>query len=149
MKKLFTNISLSLLLRAVAVILSVIPIIYVAGHMSSVPEYTKTLIFIPLAVLTEVLSVIFSRKFWCDYLHVAGAIFMALAFASFMSGGVLSIADYIAGINLFGDATQVPAIITYGIILFCGTILTIIDCFVCDESPRSSGNQIKIIKEKE
>ncbi len=149
MKKLLKGISLSLLLRAIAVVLSVIPIIYVAGHMATVPAYTKTLIFIPLAVLAEVLTVIFARKSWCDFLHVAGAVFMALAFASFMQGGVLSIADYIAGINLFGDSTQVPAIITYGIILFCGTILSIIDCFICDEFLRSSGNQIKIIKEKE
>lgn len=79
----------------------------------------------------------------------AGAAFMALAFTSFLSGGVLSIADYIAGINLFGDATQVPAIVTYSIILFCGMVLSIIDCFVYKESPKPLKNQIKIIKEQE
>ena len=74
---------------------------------------------------------------------------MALAFASFLSGGVLSIADYIAGINLFGDATQVPAIVTYSIILFCGMLLSIVDCFVYKGAPKPLKNQIEIIKEKE
>ena len=143
-KKLF-----SFLLRVVATVLTIIPVIYIVGRMAAVPEYKKTLVFILLAVLIQVLTVIFAENFWCDFLHVAGAVFIALTFASFLSGGVLSIADYIAGINLFGDATQVPAIVTYSIILFCGVVLAIVDCFIFKENPESSGNLIKIIKEKE
>lgn len=130
MKKLFADNPLSFLLRAIATVLMILPVIYIVGHMAAVSEYKKALVFILLAVLAEILTVIFDKKFWCDFLHVAGAIFMALTFASFLSGGVLSIADYIAGINLFGDASQVPAIVTYSIILFCGTVLSIVDCFI-------------------
>ncbi|MBD5394646.1 MAG: hypothetical protein HDR71_10330 [Lachnospiraceae bacterium] len=149
MKKLFSENLISFLFRIIATILVIIPVIYTVGRMSIIPEYKKTLVFILLAVLTEILTIIFDRKFWCDFIHVAGAVFMALAFASFLSGGVLSIADYIAGINLFGDATQVPAIVTYSIILFCGMLLSIVDCFVYKGAPKPLKNQIKIIKEKE
>lgn len=148
-KKLFAGNLLSFLFRGVATVLTIIPVIYIVGHMAAVPEYKKALVFILLAVVTEVLTVIFAEKFWCDFIHVAGAVFIGLTFALFLSGGVLSIADYIAGINLFGDATQVPAIVTYSIILFCGMVLAIADCFIFKEIPASSGNQIKIIKEKE
>ena len=64
---------------------------------------------------------------------------MAFAFASFANGGVLSVADYVAGINLFGDASQVPAIMTYGVMLLCGEILSIIDCFICKDVPFGAG----------
>lgn len=148
-KKLFADNPLSFLLRAIATVLIIFPVIYIVGHMAAVSEYKKTLVFIMLAVFAEVLTVIFDKKFWSDFIHVAGAVFMSFAFASFLSGGVLSIADYIAGINLFGDATQFSAIVTYSVILFCGMVMAIVDCFIFKEVPKSSGNQIKIIKVKE
>ena len=117
----------------------IIPVFYTAAHVSSILQYKRTLIYIVLAVLAEVLTVVFAQKSWNDYIHVAGSALMAFAFASFANGGVLSVADYVAGINLFGDASQVPAIMTYGVMLLCGVILSIIDCFICKEVPVSAG----------
>lgn len=139
MRKITSENSASLVLRGIAVILMIIPVFYTAAHVSSIPQYKRTLIYIVLAVLAEVLTVVFAQKSWNDYIHVAGSALMAFAFASFANGGVLSIADYVAGINLFGDASQVPAIMTYGVMLLCGVILSIIDCFICKEVPVSAG----------
>lgn len=140
MKKLTTEISASLILRAAAVVLMIVPVFYTAGHVAGIPEYRRTLVYIPLAVLAEILTVIFAQKPWNDYIHVAGSVFMSFAFVSFANGGVLSVADYVAGINLFGDASQVPAIMIYGVILLCGVVLSIIDCFICKEFPKKDGN---------
>lgn len=139
MRKITSENSVSLVLRGIAVILMIIPVFYTAAHVSSIPQYKRTLIYIVLAVLAEVLTVVFAQKSWNDYIHVAGSALMAFAFASFANGGVLSVADYVAGINLFGDASQVPAIMTYGVMLLCGVILSIIDCFICKEVPVSAG----------
>lgn len=139
MRKITSENSASLVLRGIAVILMIIPVFYTAAHVSSIPQYKRTLIYIVLAVLAEVLTVVFAQKSWNDYIHVAGSALMAFAFASFANGGVLSIADYVAGINLFGDASQVSAIMTYGVMLLCGVILSIIDCFICKEVPVSAG----------
>lgn len=139
MRKIISENSASLVLRGIAVILMIIPVFYTAAHVSSIPQYKRTLIYIVLAVLAEVLTVVFAQKSWNDYIHVAGSALMAFAFASFANGGVLSVADYVAGINLFGDASQVPAIMTYGVMLLCGVILSIIDCFICKEVPVSAG----------
>lgn len=136
MRKITSENSASLVLRGIAVI---IPVFYTAAHVSSILQYKRTLIYIVLAVLAEVLTVVFAQKSWNDYIHVAGSALMAFAFASFANGGVLSVADYVAGINLFGDASQVPAIMTYGVMLLCGVILSIIDCFICKEVPVSAG----------
>ena len=137
MRKITSENSASLVLRGIAVILMIIPVFYTAAHVSSILQYKRTLIYIVLAVLAEVLTV--AQKSWNDYIHVAGSALMAFAFASFANGGVLSVADYVAGINLFGDASQVPAIMTYGVMLLCGVILSIIDCFICKEVPVSAG----------
>ena len=139
MRKITSENSASLVLRGIAVILMIIPVFYTAAHVSSIPQYKRTLIYIVLAVLAEILTVVFALKSWIDYIHVAGSALMAFAFASFANGGVLSVADYVAGINLFGDASQVPAIMTYGVMLLCGVILSIIDCFICKEVPVSAG----------
>ncbi|MEQ2387665.1 hypothetical protein Q5W10_02935 [Waltera intestinalis] len=139
MRKITSENSASLVLRGIAVILMIIPVFYTAAHVSSILQYKRTLIYIVLAVLAEVLTVVFAQKSWNDYIHVAGSALMAFAFASFANGGVLSVADYVAGINLFGDASQVPAIMTYGVMLLCGVILSIIDCFICKEVPVSAG----------
>ena len=139
MRKITSENSASLVLRGIAVILMIIPVFYTAAHVSSILQYKRTLIYIVLAVLAEVLIVVFAQKSWNDYIHVAGSALMAFAFASFANGGVLSVADYVAGINLFGDASQVPAIMTYGVMLLCGVILSIIDCFICKEVPVSAG----------
>jgi len=138
-RKITSENSASLVLRGIAVILMIIPVFYTAAHVSSIPQYKRTLIYIVLAVLAEVLTVVFAQKSWNDYIHVAGSALMAFAFASFANGGVLSVADYVAGINLFGDASQVPAIMTYGVMLLCGVILSIIDCFICKDVPVSAG----------
>ena len=138
MRKIISENSASLVLRGIAVILMIIPVFYTAAHVSSIPQYKRTLIYIVMAVLAEVLTVVFAQKSWSDYIHVAGSALMAFAFASFANGGVLSVADYVAGINLFGDASQVPAIMTYGVMLLCGVILSIIDCFICKEVPVSA-----------
>lgn len=142
MKKVTSEISASLILRVIAVILMIIPVFYITGHVANIPEYRRTLIYIPLAVLAEILTVVFAQKSWNDYIHVAGSILMSFAFVSFANGGVLSVADYVAGINLFGDASQVPAIMVYGVILLCGVIVSIIECFICKEFPKDNGNQI-------
>lgn len=139
MRKITSENSASLVLRGIAVILMIIPVFYTSAHVSSILQYKRTLIYIVLAVLAEVLTVVFAQKSWNDYIHVAGSALMAFAFASFANGGVLSVADYVAGINLFGDASQVPAIMTYGVMLLCGVILSIIDCFICKEVPVSAG----------
>lgn len=139
MRKITSENSALLVLRGIAVILMIIPVFYTAAHVSSILQYKRTLIYIVLAVLAEVLTVVFAQKSWNDYIHVAGSALMAFAFASFANGGVLSVADYVAGINLFGDASQVPAIMTYGVMLLCGVILSIIDCFICKEVPVSAG----------
>lgn len=141
MRKITSENSASLVLRGIAVILMIIPVFYTAAHVSSILQYKRTLIYIVLAVLAEVLTVVFAQKSWNDYIHVAGSALMAFAFASFANGGVLSVADYVAGINLFGDASQVPAIMTYGVMLLCGVILSIIDCFICKEVPVSAGTK--------
>lgn len=141
MRKIISENSASLVLRGIAVILMIIPVFYTTAHVSSIPQYKRTLIYIVLAVLAEVLTVVFAQKSWNDYIHVAGSALMAFAFASFANGGVLSVADYVAGINLFGDASQVPAIMTYGVMLLCGVILSIIDCFICKEVPVSAGTK--------
>lgn len=139
MKKITSEISVSFILRGIAVILMIIPIFYTAAHASNIPQYKRTLVYIVLAVLAEVLTVVFAKKSWNDYIHVAGSVLMAFAFASFANGGVLSVADYVAGINLFGDASQVPAIMTYGVMLLCGVVLSIIDCFICKDVPVNAG----------
>ena len=136
MRKIISENSASLVLRGIAVILMIIPVFYTAAHVSSIPQYKRTLIYIVMAVLAEVLTVVFAQKSWSDYIHVVGSALMAFAFASFANGGVLSVADYVAGIKLFGDASQVPAIMTYGVMLLCGVILSIIDCFIYKDIPK-------------
>jgi len=149
MKRIIKGLSVSFILRALATILTIIPVVYTVSHMATISEYKSTLVFIVLAVLAEILAIVFYKKFWNDFIYVAGAIFISIAFTLFLGGGILSIADYIAGINLFGDASQVPAIMTYSIILFCGAILAIVDCFISKDFSEISGNEIKIIVEKE
>ena len=93
MRKITSENSASLVLRGIAVILMIIPVFYTAAHVSSILQYKRTLIYIVLAVLAEVLTVVFAQKSWNDYIHVAGSALMAFAFASFANGGVLSVAD--------------------------------------------------------
>ena len=57
MRKITSENSASLVLRGIAVILMIIPVFYTAAHVSSIPQYKRTLIYIVLAVLAEVLTV--------------------------------------------------------------------------------------------
>jgi len=111
-------------------LLLVIPIPYVAGHISTVPEYQPTLVFIALSLAADVAHWFLGEKGRLDFLILVSVTLKALSFAFFALGGVLSVADYVAKIHLFGDSTQFGAIMAYGVMLLCGTVTNIVRCFM-------------------
>lgn len=123
---------LSFWLRIVAIILVIIPIGYTASLAGSIPEYPAAIAFMVLAAITEILLFVFPKNPFTDYIAIAGVVFLALAFSFFALGGVLSVSDYIAGVNFWGDRTQFPAIMAYGALLLASTCLGTANCFLKD-----------------
>lgn len=118
--------------NVVLILLAVIPIFYMVSLASKIPEYPWAIGFTILGIITESLLLAFPKKWFSDYIMIAGALILSAAFSSFLMGGVLSIADYIAGVNFWGDATQVPAIITYSCMLFFSACLSVVNCYIKD-----------------
>ena len=118
------------ILGIVSFLLLVIPIPYVAIHISTVPEYQLTLVFIVLSLAADVAHWFLGGREKLDFLILVSVALKALSFAFFALGGVLSVADYVAKIHLFGDSSQFGAIMAFGVMLLCGTITNIVRCFI-------------------
>ncbi len=130
MNNFFNFKKVSAYLFIVSLILAIVPVIYVLGKVNTVSEYLPTLIFIALSVAVDLAIVFLPVKIAKDILLIISALLKSLAFSFFMLGGVLSLADYIAKINLFGDASQVPFIIIYGVALLISAGTAIADCYI-------------------
>ncbi len=118
------------ILGIVSFLLLIIPIPYVATHIPTVPEYLPALVFIALSLAADVAHWFLGGREKLDFLILVSVALKALAFAFFALGGVLSVADYVAKIHLFGDSSQFGAIMVYGVMLLCGAITNIVWCFM-------------------
>lgn len=116
--------------RILSLILTVVPVFYIASHMSKLSEYPWSLAFLICGVITDVVLLFLPGKVFSSYLALISAVWKALALSFFLLGGVLSVVDYIYGISLFGDASQFSAIVGYGVVLTCAVGTAIADCFL-------------------
>ena len=129
-KRMLHEKPVSFCLRIMMILLAAIPIFYMAGLSGSIKEYPWAIGFSVLGIIAEVLLFLLPDKKYSDYIMIGGAAVLALAFSFFLMGGVLSIADYIAGVNFWGDATQFSSIVTYGVMLFGSACLSVVSCYM-------------------
>jgi hypothetical protein len=123
-------------LQLAALILSLIPVFYIANvgsPMDKVPEeYSSARLFLIIGFIVEFASLIF--VFYSvphgEYLKIMSVLFTSLALAYFATGSVLSIIDKIYNIVMWGDSSQVPAIYGYGALLLASVLLNVVSCFL-------------------
>ncbi len=121
---------LSQILSILQILLAAIPLVYQFQMAGKISEYTYSIAIALLSILIVVLLLILPQKAYHDYLQIAGAVLTACSACMFFTGGLLSLADWIADVNFWGDATQAPAIIVYGCMMICGTILGVVNCYI-------------------
>lgn len=138
-KEFIKSRTISFYLRAAALVLAIVPLFYMGARSTIETEYVTALVFGVLAVAAHAVTFVFENKSWSDYIELAASIFVAAEFSVFLTGGVLSVVDYIYGINFWGDATQVPAIIGYGVVLFISAALSIACCFMSKAYEKKAG----------
>lgn len=129
-KSILANNSVSFYLRILSSVLAIVPVFYIVAMIKGITEYPYALCFIVLGVATEIALLFIKNKKISDFLAIAGTAFLALAMSFFLLGGVLSIADYVEGINFFGDASQFPAIMIYTSSLFISSALSVATCWM-------------------
>lgn len=120
--------SIGFYLRAAAVILSVIPVFYMAVIASV--EYVAGLVFVLAGIAALIVSLVFDGKMIGKYVGLAGSAALSVGFALFAVGSCLSVIDYIYNIVMWGDAKQFPFIMTFGVFLLVGTGLSIASCWL-------------------
>lgn len=129
-KKMLQERPVRFCLRIVMILLAGIPVFYMTGLAGSIKEYPWAIGFSVLGIIVEALLLFLPDKKYSDYIMIVGAVTLALAFSFFLMGGVLSVADYIAGVNFWGDATQFSSIVTYGVMLFGSACLSVVSCYI-------------------
>ncbi|MDE6260540.1 MAG: hypothetical protein K2M42_06725 [Oscillospiraceae bacterium] len=117
-------------LGIVSAVLAVVPIVYLVGHAGKIAEYPAVIVFAVLGALAEIAAIFARGKHLGDYIDLVGGILLSLAFALFLRGGALSIADYFARVNFWGDATQFPAIMGYSGVFFLSMVLGVVNCYL-------------------
>lgn len=120
-------------LQVLSLILCVVPIAYMFGKIETCPEYVAAIVFAFLAIVAEVALFIFHGKKFSGFIALGCVILLALSMCYFMCGGVLSVVDYIYGINLFGDSSQFGSIIAYSAVFGIAVISGIVCCFFVKE----------------
>lgn len=126
MKNFLRERTLSFYLRLVVIILALVPLFYMGTRLTIETEYVGALICGVLGIAAHIAVLFLEKKSWVDYLELAGTICLTVELGMFLAGGCLSVVDYIYGINFWGDATQVPSIIGYGVVLFVGMVLSVV-----------------------
>lgn len=122
--------TISFYLRIVAAVLALVPLFYMGTRITIESEYIGAIVCGVLGIAVHIAAFFFEGKSWSDYMQLAGTILLAAEFSIFLSGGALSVVDYIYGINFWGDSTQMFAIIGYGIVLFIGAALSVAACYM-------------------
>lgn len=130
--------SLIFWLRVVTMIFAVAPIVYMIGRIEFERKYLISVILAGLAFVAQILSCVFEKKRGGDYIELAGVILLCAEFAVFISAGILSIVDFIYGINFWGDATQFPFILTFGLLLLAATVISVVCCFLGKTNEKNS-----------
>ncbi len=134
MMEFFKNKTTAFYLRLAVIVLSIIPIFYAANvgsPMKEVPkEYTGTIICLIVGILLSVLELFLDGNRYCGYVALATSAVLSLAFMFFLSGGLLSIIDYVHKIIMWGDATQFGSIVLNASVLFVGMSLSIATCWM-------------------
>lgn len=125
----------TIIIQIVAFVLSFISLIYVANFGNMIPkvpeEYEPALICLIIGLLFQIGSIIMNvyEIKYSNYMRLIVAVMITLAMSLFASGSVLSVVDKIYNIVMWGDATQFPKIIGFGVCLLLGTIADIIACW--------------------
>lgn len=121
-------------LRVAAIVFAIVPMFYMAnvgGVWQEVPSYyTVGLVFLIFGVVALIVSLVFDGKKMNSYLMLAGCVCLSAAFSLFAAGSVLSVVDYVYNIVMWGDGSQFPAIISFGIVLLMGTGTSIAACWL-------------------
>lgn len=134
MTEFFKNKTIGFYIRIAVVILAVIPIFYAANvgnPMKEVPlEYTGTIVCLIIGILLSVAELFLDGNRYCCYIALVVSVVFSLAFMFFLSGGLLSVIDYIHKIIMWGDATQFKAIMANGLILIICVGLSIATCWM-------------------
>lgn len=118
------------LLKAIYSILVIIPAVYTLIKIKVAPEYLYAVLCMVAGLALGVVSIVFVDKKWSVYTRWLATIAIAGAATFFLLGGSLSIADWVSGIHLFGDATQVPVIFAFTGLLIASGIVSIVDNFL-------------------
>ncbi len=121
---------MSFILSLAQILLAAIPLIYQFQMAEKISEYTCSIAASCIGILAITLLWLTRQRILCDYLQIAGTVFIAVGLCFFMAGGVLSLADWISDVNFWGDATQAPAIITYGCMMVCSTATGVVNCYI-------------------
>lgn len=117
-------------LRILSIILAIPSACYAVFFLDTIPEYPWAIAFCAVGVLLEALLFFLHKRPFSDCVEVAGTAFLTLAACFFLLGGVLSIADYVAGVHIWGDASQFGAIVSLSVTAFCASMLGVSNCFL-------------------
>lgn len=126
----------AIIIQIAAFVLSFISLIYVANFGNMIPkvpeEYKPALICLIIGLLFQIGSIIMNvyEIKYSNYMRLIVAVMITLAMSLFASGSVLSVVDKIYNIVMWGDATQFPKIIGFGVCLLLGTIADIVVCWL-------------------
>lgn len=134
MREKLKNKSVGFFLRALSVLLAIVPLYYMSniGHqMAEAPaEYVLGMIMLIIGIVIEVAALLLDSKKIGFYLALLGTVFLSFAFAYFVTGSCLSVIDRIYNIVMWGDAKQFPAIMAFGSILFVSVGLNVATCWM-------------------
>ncbi|MBO4990377.1 MAG: hypothetical protein J6D37_08615 [Clostridia bacterium] len=125
-------------LRIVMMVFAVAPIVYMIGRSGVESKYILSVVFAGLALVAQILACVFEKKRGGDYIELAGVVLLCSEFATFLSAGILSIVDFIYGINFWGDATQFPFILIFGLLLLAATVISVVCCFLGKTNEKNS-----------
>lgn len=134
MKNFIKSRTLGFWLRLAAAVFAIVPCFYMGnagGMMKEVPaDYTSGLALLVVGIVLLVASLVFDGKRWNAYIGIAAAVLLSFALALFVFGSVLSIVDHVFNIVMWGDATQFPAIVGFGVVQLLATGLSVSSCFL-------------------
>ena len=92
--------------------------------------YLEAIILVVVAVVIRIVMLFLTIKKVSTYVSIAAFIVLSFGFAYYLQGSAFSSIDYIFNILMWGDPTQFPYIIIFGIIFLVGIVANIVSFFL-------------------
>lgn len=121
---------ISFYLIIIGCLLVLIPTFYMIPNYIKTPDfvggYLLSVIFVFAFIVIRVGALFIKNKRIANYIALLVFVMLCFAFALYLQGSILSTIDHIFNIVMWGDPTQFPSIVIFGILFLLGVLSNLV-----------------------